>query len=105
MSYVVFLYKSGPTENPVKGTVMQIIKVQGDDGFNMKSKSWKFRFRSFYDSRVMYFCSFMFWNKSDHKKLRYSFLNCMAAPLNFFRKNLRKNWPHGSFYPPEFGLR
>ena len=39
MSYVVFLYKSGPTENPVKGTVMQIIKVQGDDGFNMKSKS------------------------------------------------------------------
>ena len=71
---------------PVKSTVMQIKKVQSDDCFNMKSKSWKFCITSFYDSWVKHFRSFMFWNKmfwkeSDHEK--YVFI-LVLYPFRYF---------------------
>ena len=38
------------------------------------------------------------------RSLPYSFLNCVAIPLNFVTK-IKIFWPHGSFYTPRFGLR
>ena len=78
MSYMVFLYKSGPIENPY-------IWVDNVEVIHYK-KAWNWGWRpSFDDSWVKHFCSFILWNKTDHKKYDFALVLYLSRDISYFK--------------------
>ena len=49
-------------------------------------KAWHWKWRpSFYDSWVRHFCSFLFWNKFDHKKYGYVLVLYLFRDISSFK--------------------